>query len=507
MSQEGDLSTTVTTPSSPQIVASLSTQPSLKRRVSLSFECSEDNSRKRLKEEPGDMAHRPESSVSGSNANLADELAQELQCGCCSELVYKPVLVMPCQHFFCGSCCVLWIRNGGTNCPACRGLSTVAMPFRGLQAVIDTLLRTAPYKARTERERQQADEIYKAGHSLRLPPPREASPPPDVNRSTEYVHPCPHCVPGNPYDWRCPQPIPDPNTDPEPWHLDDGLPPGHAHCGNCENLLALRAPSTTRCDLCLVSFCGIGVQDRCSATSIMSQQPHGMATLADMIQSPDVYECFEGNTVEVDIMLEYLESQRLTPRHIYREIVQFIQKQPRGFMTLIELDLFTDIHGVTPGTEPNTNAPRNRICRPCAAEVLLWGLKDWWIRERQKGFLEEGLMNRNDCPEGSSCTLHKEDHGHARQFNHLFSRSITEVTVPTAPTTANANADITTPAIPELQEETPHIVRAPSPIPPNANSSTSSLSFLLNGDPETGVSSPPEFRSPTPDIHALVDTL
>jgi hypothetical protein len=87
-----------------------------------------------------------------------------------------------------------------------------------------------------------------------------------------------------------------------------------------ENLLALRAPATTRCDLCLVSFCGIGVQDRCSATSIMSQQPHGMITLTDMIQSSDVYECFGGNTVEVDIMLEYLETQVLAPRHIYREV-------------------------------------------------------------------------------------------------------------------------------------------------------------------------------------------
>ena len=45
-----------------------------------------------------------------------------------------------------------------------------------------------------------------------------------------------------------------------------------------------------------------------------------MISLADMIQSSDVYECFGGNTVEVDIMLEYLETQRLTPRHIYREV-------------------------------------------------------------------------------------------------------------------------------------------------------------------------------------------
>lgn len=41
-------------------------------------------------------------------------------------------------------------------------------PFRALQGVIDTLLRAAPHKTRTERERQQADEIYKVGNSMRV---------------------------------------------------------------------------------------------------------------------------------------------------------------------------------------------------------------------------------------------------------------------------------------------------------------------------------------------------
>ena len=86
----------------------------------------------------------------------------------------------------------------------------------------------------------------------------------------------------------------------------------------------------------------------------------------------------------------------------------------------------------------------------------------------------------------------------------MFPRSILEVVMAPIPAVADADADITTPSIPEVQE---NIDRAPSPLPPNASSSTSSLSFLLNGDPERGVSSPPEFRSPTPDIHAIVDTL
>jgi E3 ubiquitin-protein ligase CHFR len=95
MSQEDESSS----PRLSEIVA----PPSLKRSAT-SFDCFEDNSRKRLKEESGDMSHRPEPNISESHGivNFVDELAQELQCGCCSELVYKPVLVMPCQHFFCG---------------------------------------------------------------------------------------------------------------------------------------------------------------------------------------------------------------------------------------------------------------------------------------------------------------------------------------------------------------------------------------------------------------------
>ena len=59
-------------------------------------------------------------------------------------------------------------QNGGTNCPACRSLATVAMPFRAIQPVIDRLLQTSPHRTRTERERQQADEVYKTGHSIRV---------------------------------------------------------------------------------------------------------------------------------------------------------------------------------------------------------------------------------------------------------------------------------------------------------------------------------------------------
>lgn len=77
----------------------------LKRRASPSFEgLDDDTSRKRLKEEDvvNSMTVKSHDNILVTQDTLADNLAQELNCGCCSELCYRPVVVSPCQHFFCG---------------------------------------------------------------------------------------------------------------------------------------------------------------------------------------------------------------------------------------------------------------------------------------------------------------------------------------------------------------------------------------------------------------------
>ncbi|KAH8113566.1 hypothetical protein DFH11DRAFT_1599391 [Phellopilus nigrolimitatus] len=352
------------------------------------------SSRKRMREDTDDVHGRQAGGDAPHTIDghaLAEDLAQELQCGCCAELVYKPVVVTPCDHFFCGSCCTLWVKNGGTNCPACRGVSSIVTPSRAVQSMVDVLLRAAPHRQRTERERMQADEIYPTSRAFRIPVPREPSPEPTIPTSTDFVQPCPHCTPNNPFNWTCPQPIPDPNTDADhAWHVNDGTPPGHGFCGNCEVLLALHAPSTSRCDFCQVSFCGINVQGRCVALGLSMQTPHGLTDLGDLIQSTEVYDCFDGNTVEVDFLLDYMTSHRLSPKHIYR--------QP-----LIEQDLFMDMHAVAGGIDSDPSAPRRSICRLCAAEIFLYGLRDWWVRERRKAVLDGTLADRKDCPEGRNC--------------------------------------------------------------------------------------------------------
>jgi hypothetical protein len=69
------------------------------------------------------------------------------------------------------------------------------------------------------------------------------------------------------------------------------------------------------------------------------------------------------------------------------------------------MDLFSDLYPIPGGLDPNPTAPRQRICRMCAAEVLLYGFREWWIRERRKGFLdpESEMAKRRDCAEGREC--------------------------------------------------------------------------------------------------------
>ena len=167
---------------------------------------------------------------------------------------------------------------------------------------------------------------YPSRHK-QIPTPHKALPDPMIPQSGEFACPCPHCLPGNRFGWQCPNPVPNPTTDPEhAWPMDEGSPPGHGCCRNRSAYspfplcfvrvnslylcLALQQKFTcSQCahnDMHQVSFCGIGVQHHCVAIRLALAHPHGMSDISDLIQSTEVYECFDGYAVEVEIMLNYL---------------------------------------------------------------------------------------------------------------------------------------------------------------------------------------------------------
>ena len=101
-------------PSGMRGVNGTSATPRLKRPLSTTHDDEELTDRKRLKE---DMALsnsgndlKDTSTIVVNGDALADDLAQELMCPCCSDLVYKPVVILPCDHISCGSCLTLWIK-------------------------------------------------------------------------------------------------------------------------------------------------------------------------------------------------------------------------------------------------------------------------------------------------------------------------------------------------------------------------------------------------------------
>jgi len=352
---------------------------------------------------------------------LSHRLLEELTCGCCTELCYNPVFLLPCQHFFCGSCTVLWIRHGGRDCPKCRASISAVSSAHSVQLFIDVLLETFPSKARFENDRLQADEIYRAGSAIRLPPPREPTPEPNVSSAHEFVRPCRHCRPDNEYGWNCPIPVPDPRVDQDnAWPVERGCPPGHAWCGNCDELHSIHAPHSSRCDLCLVSFCGVGIPRRCVSLPLMAQVPEGLSELEQLLSCEEIVDLFRGNLVERDYLIDHAQANDLGPIQIYREILASILARPDGFQRLIEEDVFVDLYpNANPLHDSDPQAPRQRICRICASEVFIWGLKGWWYQQRISGHVDPEVMGRKDCPDGSSCG-EQGSASHARQWNHFI---------------------------------------------------------------------------------------
>ncbi|KAF8710286.1 Ring finger, partial [Rhizoctonia solani] len=310
-------------------------------------------------------------------ARLVDEIESELRCGCCTELAYNPVSLSPCHHFFCGSCMTLHLshsRNAPNytraTCPACRTSLTGIAPSRVVQSLVAALLRVYPERARTERERAQADEIYIAGREIPIPPPRPQNPdallPQQQNSANDHLaRPCPHCAPNNTFDWTCPRPIPNPDTDhANAWNLENGPPPGHNYCGACDELYAFGAPTSTRCDMCTTGFCGISVPQVVHLNLTRRIDGPDFATVAGLIESDRIYDIFNNNSIEVDILFDYLREAEITPNMIYLDIIDHILATPEGFEPMIARDAFRGSHPVdmhVPDAQYTAARPREQL--------------------------------------------------------------------------------------------------------------------------------------------------
>ncbi|QRW15192.1 RING finger protein [Ceratobasidium sp. AG-Ba] len=293
---------------------------------------------------PVQDATEPPSSPPDQRAlQLADEIESELRCGCCTEIAYNSLPPF-----------LLWLLYDSSSFALPLGSELHSCHLPGMpvvQSLVSALIRVYPERARTERERAQADEIYTAGRDIQIPPPR--TPNPDVllpqqqnSAADNLARPCPHCAPNNSFDWTCPRPIPNPETDAaNAWNLDNGSPPGHSYCGACDELYAIGAPTSSRCDMCTTGFCGISVPRVCRSQWLHQVQLLSThSSLQGLIEDGKVYEAFNGNAIEVEIMFDYLREAEISPHMIYLDIVDHTLAGPGGFEPLINSGLFAESH-------------------------------------------------------------------------------------------------------------------------------------------------------------------
>lgn len=83
-------------------------------------------------------------------------------------------------------------------------------------------------------------------------------------------------------------------------------------------------------------------------------------------------------------------------------MVNFLSTSPRGFATLVSSGLFNDVHGAGVA-DPESTAPRRRVCRDCAGEIFISSLMLWWVMERKKGDMDPSITSRPDCKSGPRC--------------------------------------------------------------------------------------------------------
>ena len=62
------------------------------------------------------------------------------------------------------------------------------------------------------------------------------------------------------------------------------------------------------------------MQNRCSALTLTTQSPAGLSDVAELLESSEVYDCFENNHTEVDYMIDYITTHDISPKQIYRQV-------------------------------------------------------------------------------------------------------------------------------------------------------------------------------------------
>ncbi|CAE6503632.1 unnamed protein product [Rhizoctonia solani] len=310
-------------------------------------------------------------------ARLVNEIESELRCGCCTELAYNAT-----RFFESMSPLFLWIMYDPpfvslSQCPELYPSHLPSMPHRcdkyhsqqvrwsnHLLPLLFVFIPSAPVQSESEHKQTRftllAVKYQSHLHDRRTPTssfPNNRTlpmiishgPVPTVRRTTPLIG----IVLG-----QSPTPTP---TAPTPGmskmalHQDTTTAaPGEQNLWIfgllyllIDELYAIGAPTSSRCDMCTTGFCGISVPQVCRSHWLHQVRlTSDYNSLQGLIESDRVYDIFNNNSIEVEILFDYLREAEITPNMIYLDIIDHIQSTPEGFEPMVARDVFRGSHPV-----------------------------------------------------------------------------------------------------------------------------------------------------------------
>jgi E3 ubiquitin-protein ligase CHFR len=371
-----------------------------------------------------------------SQPQSGDAVKAEVTCSICMCPYYRPTSVVPCLHTFCEPCIRVALSSAVVRkCPECRGPARSTTHNHKLQSLIDGLAKDHPELRRTEeqiaeleRDAVEAERAAADRRRARDEDSGEDEEGSDDDRSDasdddddsdgdrapafgfgavgaafgRLVHPapplpmafafgaaaaaCAQCATPSPLDgFQCP-------------------PHGrHLVCKYCRSAFpdrpSLAKELPQKCVLCHTAFCDLYLGG--------CKSPHGVGVLQPLKDRDDMTglptALFSGNTIEQDILANYLISKGIDIRKVYKDCME---RLAAGEWTL-------DVTAVGELVTPDSS-----LCRPCAQRAFA-ALLVHYRRAIPRDRLPPAVGARPDCWYGTQCHTQHKNPMHAHKYNHV----------------------------------------------------------------------------------------
>jgi len=278
---------------------------------------------KKLREEDV-KALEEQKKLTEKQSKLADDLGEEMKCCICIDYIYQCVTLVPCLHNFCAACFSDWMKKSKV-CPNCRADVNEVKKNSTINNIVEKFLAANPDKKRPQDEYDQMDKTNEIKNDrLAMKDVKKKKPAYDDDEDEdeydededEYdedededdddgsTNPrqCPECITARPSDgYKC-----------------SATNPAHLMCSSCYQPFPDRRNQFAQaCVLCNQSYCNLYQPCR---TGLFGRRLEYLEShrVQPMLQPM----LLRGNTYEVKVINDYLNSQRQTCVDLYNDFMR-----------------------------------------------------------------------------------------------------------------------------------------------------------------------------------------